>query len=257
MPTKHDLMEEVLKLRKLLKEKSNLQSFTLVELLVVIAIIALLAALLLPSLAKGKANAKSTACKSNLRQQSIGLNNFVDNEKRYPFWQGWGDNGRVAWDLSILAESGNQQGIFLCPAMRTPLRWDASRPEAGYFNPSYGYNVCGTMFDPAGVVALGLGAEQGRFDDGVGSYRPRKEQEVIQPSDMIAVGDYLESETQGGEIAFHSAFNFVNNRHNGGGNVLFCDAHIEYGKQTNWMKPTEDMRKRWNADNMPHPETWR
>ena len=46
-------------------------AFTLVELLIVIAIIALLAALLLPTLARGKAAAKSAACKSNLRQLGV------------------------------------------------------------------------------------------------------------------------------------------------------------------------------------------
>jgi len=70
--------------------KRTTYAFTLIELLTVIAIIAILAAILLPALAGGKARAKRIACLNNQKQVNLGFRLWAsDNVDKYP------------WNLSV------------------------------------------------------------------------------------------------------------------------------------------------------------
>ncbi|MBN2133107.1 MAG: type II secretion system protein [Sedimentisphaerales bacterium] len=93
------------------------RAFTLIELLVVIAVIALLMAILMPSLRKARNQARGVVCKSNLSQWGKMFYLYThDNDTKFMVWKESGTPGGGTWIVPMMPyyESGGEK-VRLCP----------------------------------------------------------------------------------------------------------------------------------------------
>ena len=115
------------------------RAFTLIELLVVIGIIAILASILLPTLARAKDSARGSQCLSQMRQISLAVRLYADDHQdEFPRSQHSAfANGQLPWGRAVARELGRTEptwtnllsGVYHCPADRRTKPW------------SYGQNV--------------------------------------------------------------------------------------------------------------------
>lgn len=205
-------------------------AFTLIELLVVMAVIAVLASLLLPSLAKAKARTKGTLCLNNVKQWTYAIYMYCDeSDDFFPYEGSPAEPINAGFNLAAWYNAAtpyaNQvplkdlyaqhdpplpgtRSLYLCPTVR-------DKPgNATFSNPYFAYGFNNRM-DPDGPAQFRRG-------------------QVASPGETVIF-------TENSENHYPSASGrFTPGRHFWRANLGFCDGHAESVHTNDYRRTTAE-----------------
>jgi len=135
-----------------------------------------------------------------------------------------------------------RNSVWHCPSLQQ-LKGDEN-----YLPISYGYNFGGVVSDENADDNFGLGGRPS-------THTPVKDSEVVNPSDMMAIGEVFRSRIGFTRDTVNGLALLAHQRHQGKANAVFCDGHVESPTLPFLFADTSDAAlSRWNRDHQPHRE---
>lgn len=213
-------------------------AFTLVEVLIVVAILAVLVALVLPSVKNSLESANTAKCASNLRQLWVGHNSYIQdhNGEFIPYL----DEAGYIWPATLQLDGYIEEfsPVFSCPSfsketnLRTPKQVAATSGGSGartwgvYVH--YGYNL------------MHIGSSL-RYP--AGDRSPARLPQISHPSKTILLADSIHTKGAAAPLGSYIVYDRPGSqhvpdaRHHGAVNAVFVDGHVETLKLKNSDNP--------------------
>jgi len=234
--------------------KGKKAGFTLIELLVVIAIIAVLAAMLLPALARARDKARQATCLNNMKQIGVAFYMYAQDYNEWLPWNDvWGSNAGWAGCLTdnnmyLNMDDGDPlpyrghvmyrklHGVVFCPATENKVNWTASAqnsyrdwPHFWSSHMRYGRSTYG-MNAVHQYTIRGDGPSRQNF-----AQKPCKLGKIFKPDLRALLADVKPWDNHFNGHATDHALSFP---HANICNILFADGHVQ---------PL--LRNQWKTDN--------
>lgn len=210
------------------------KSFTLIELLVVIGIIAILAAMLLPSLSKARMTAKKMGCFSNQKQINLLAQMYVSDFGYYSA-SNWQDSTWKAKHCFVKDNSSGNQNYWPCfiamyapnkkmfydPALGRKLDVNTLCSNTGYGSPkTTTFLKDGAIKTPS--LKIHLACSSAPSFDAVQAYECRANRSEYFPG---SIDYFIDKGAKLTAVGAASMTDFVNGRHGKYVNVVFADGH--------------------------------